>query len=141
MQCGPGGPLDTDTDRQSHRTCRQTAPNSNRHRSVVPDVDRWGHSNSREQDPKATRTESQMDAIAGGREHTAPRQIWKEAARGTRGSWDEHDAFVPQRTNPSLTGFNLESQAPYLECPFPLGELLLILQDPAQVFPLLRSFP
>lgn len=47
----------------------------------------------------------------------------------------------PQRTNPSKQTHSLESQVPYLEGPFPLGELLLILQDPAQVFPLLRSFP
>lgn len=68
-------------------------------------------------------------------------QIQREAVRGAPGSWDEHNGVIPQRTNPSLTDFNLESQAAYLECPFPLGELLLILQDPAQVFPLLRSFP
>lgn len=68
-------------------------------------------------------------------------QTQRDAVRDAQGSWDEHKGLIPQRTNPSLTDFNLESQAAYLECPFPLGELLLILQDPAQVFPLLRSFP
>lgn len=82
-----------------------------------------------------------MDAVKVG-EHARPSvQTQREAVRGAQGSWDEHNGLNPQRTNPSLTDFNLESQAAYLECPFPLGELLLILQDPAQVFPLLRSFP
>ena len=132
--------IPTQTDRVTG-TCRQTAPNSDRHRSVIPNMNRWGHSNSRERDPTTSRTESQVDAMTGGWGHKAPKQTQREAVRGTQGSWDEHDASVTQRPNPSLTGFNLESQAPYLECPFPLGELLLILQDPAQVFPLLRSFP
>ena len=119
---------------------RQTAPNSDRHRSMIRNIDRWGHSNSRERDPTTSRTESQVEAMTGGWAHRAPRQTQREVVRGTQGSWDEHDAFVTQ-TKPWLTGFKLQSQAPYLEDPFPLGELLLILQDPAQVFPLLRSLP
>lgn len=129
----------TQTDRVTG-TCRQTAPNSDRHRSMIQNIDRWGHGNSHERDPTTSRTESQVEAMTGGWAHRAPRQTQREVVRGTQGSWDEHDAFVTQ-TKPWLTGFKLQSQAPYLEDPFPLGELLLILQDPAQVFPLLRSLP
>ena len=131
--------IPTQTDRVTG-TCRQTAPNSDRHRSMIQNIDRWGHGNSRERDPTTSRTESQVEAMTGGWAHRAPRQTQREVVRGTQGSWDEHDAFVTQ-TKPWLTGFKLQSQAPYLEDPFPLGELLLILQDPAQVFPLLRSLP
>lgn len=132
--------IPTQTDRVTG-TCRQTAPNSDRHRSMIRNMDRWGHGNSRERDPTTSRTESQVDAMTGGWAHRAPRQTRREAVRGTQGSRDEHDAFVTQRTKPWWTGFKLQLQAPYLEDPFPLGELLLILQDPAQVFPLLRSLP
>lgn len=85
--------------------------------------------------------QSQVYAVKVGRCTQPSVQTQREAVRGTQGSWDEHNGLNPQRTNPSLTDANLESQAAYLECPFPLGELLLILQDPAQVFPLLWSFP
>lgn len=58
-------------------------------------------------------------------EHARPSvRTQREAVRGAQGSWDEHNGLNPRRTNPSLTDFNLESQAAYLECPFPLGKLL-----------------
>lgn len=60
--------------------------------------------------------------------------------RGTQDFY-EHNALIPKEQTPYRQTRSLESQVPYLEGPFPLGELLLILQDPAQVFPLLRSFP
>lgn len=55
--CGLGGPLDSDVDKHGHRSM-QTAPNSDthdRHRPAAPRMDRWGHSNSRGQEPTATR--------------------------------------------------------------------------------------
>lgn len=69
-----------------------------------------------------------------------PRHPQRTAVWGTQVVY-EHNASVPKEQAPYSQTHSLESQVPYLEGPFPLGELLLILQDPAQVFPLLRSFP
>lgn len=54
-------------------------------------------------------------------------------------SSEDHSGSCPRSTDPWGTGACWVQGAPYLECPFPLGELLLILQDPAQGFPLLRE--
>lgn len=43
--------IPTQTDRVTG-TCRQTAPNSDRHRSVIPNINRWGHGNSCELTPQ-----------------------------------------------------------------------------------------
>lgn len=63
--CGPGGPRDPHTDKHGHRDM-QTAPHSDthdRHRPVVPNMDRWGH---RAGTHSHQDTESQVGAVTGG---------------------------------------------------------------------------